>query len=207
MEFGVEIEFNGFWFREAGADGWVGEVKTVVEDHVVDVVTETVGGGAVHHAVLTHETGSAVLVDDELERLVEPPVATISVPVRASTLIQSHRGGVIQADSKGSGLDLLESLLVSRIESHKLLPGSSPEIAVGGRQDTNTGSGIRSLVNLVELLLKLGGIKLSAVNNGLDLKELVLADGNNMLILLGSVLDRMVSTVRGDTAGVEHPLV
>jgi hypothetical protein len=82
-----ELELDGRGRREIGADLGVLEVELVVEDAHVDVVVETVSGSAIHHTVLAVETGGTVLVDDELQRLVEPAVAAITVPVLARTLV------------------------------------------------------------------------------------------------------------------------
>jgi hypothetical protein len=82
-----ELELDGCRRREVGANLGILEVELVVEDAHVDVVVETVSGSTVHHTVLAVETRSTVLVDDELQRLVEPAVAAITVPVLARALV------------------------------------------------------------------------------------------------------------------------
>lgn len=74
LHLGVECPAQGLWLGEVGAYGGVAEVEGVGEDEHVCVVVEAVGGRAVHHGVLAHEAGCAVVVDYELEGLVVPSV-------------------------------------------------------------------------------------------------------------------------------------
>jgi hypothetical protein len=82
-----ELELDGCGRREVGANLGVLKVELVVEDAHVDVVVEAVSRSSVHHTVLAVKTGGTVLVDDELQRLVEPAVAAITVPVLARALV------------------------------------------------------------------------------------------------------------------------
>ena len=77
----VDAERDGLGVRQGGAHARVREVQLVVEDEHVDVVVEPVRRRAVHHRVLADEARRAVVVDDELQRLVEPAVAPVAVPV------------------------------------------------------------------------------------------------------------------------------
>jgi hypothetical protein len=49
---------------------------------------------------LAHETGLAVLKDNELEGLVEETVATVTVPAGAGDLVASDRARVIQTEQE-----------------------------------------------------------------------------------------------------------
>lgn len=72
---------------------------------------------------LAHETGLAVLKDNELESLVEETVAAISVPAGAGDLVAGDGAGVIQAEQEDRRLDLAEELLVLRASVDKSLAG------------------------------------------------------------------------------------
>lgn len=157
--------------------------------------------------MLAHEAGGAVVVDDELKRLVKPTVGTVTVPVLVSTLLEGDRRGIIKADDEGGGLYGLESRLVlgAGVEEH--LASVCPDIAVLGSQNTDSGDPLCELVDAPELGLELRGVKLLAADLVRDLEELVLADGDNVLVFVGSVLDGVVLGVCSDTASVEHPLI
>jgi hypothetical protein len=45
--------------------------------------------------VLAHETRSAIVIDDELKGLVEPAIASITMPVLMSPLLQSDWTSII----------------------------------------------------------------------------------------------------------------
>ena len=201
-------ELDGLGLGQVRANRGVGEVELVVEDDVVDEVVEAVGGGSVHHAVLAHETGGAVVVDDELERLVVPAVLAVTVPVLVGALLEGDGGGIVKADDEGRSLNGLESLGVLGVGGEESGAGIGPDVTVLGGESTD-GGGARSgeLVNALEGLLKLSGVELLAVNLVVDLVELVLADGKDVLVLIGAELDGVVGGLGSNTAGVEHPLV
>jgi hypothetical protein len=50
--------------------------------------------------MLAHEARSAVVIDNELQRFVEPPILAITMPVLMSTLFEGHRRRIIQADNE-----------------------------------------------------------------------------------------------------------
>jgi len=166
-----------------------------------------VSGSAVHHAVLAHEAGGAVVIDNELERLVKPPVGAIAVPVLMSPLLQSDGLGIIQTDNEAGGLDVPEGLLVGGIGSNEGLAGSIPVVTVGHSQHTDRRGGLGNLVDALKLLLQLRDVQGLAVNNHGDLEELVLADHHDVLVLGSGVLAREVLHVARDAAAVEHVLV
>jgi len=55
--------------------------------------------------VLAHEAGCAVVVYDELQRLVEPAIATVAVPVLVCAFFEGYGGGVVEADYEGGGFE------------------------------------------------------------------------------------------------------
>jgi len=203
----VDVEGDGLGLGQVGAHGRVGEVEAVVEDDVVDVVVEAVRGRAVHHAVLAHEAGGGIVVDDELQRLVEPAVAAVAVPVLVRALLQGHRGGVVQADEEAGRLDLAQGLLVGRVGRQQLVAGVGPEVAVGGSQDPDGRGALGDLVDALKLPLQLGGVERAAVHHDGDPEEPVLADDDDVLVLVGRVLPGVVGARGGDAAAVEHVLV
>jgi hypothetical protein len=97
------------------------EGNVVLGNEHTDSVIEPVGGSAIHHAVFTHEAGRAIVIDDELEWLVKPPVAAVAVPVLVCALFKRDWGGIVEADKKGSGLDGLERCQVSRRSGYETL--------------------------------------------------------------------------------------
>lgn len=203
----VQMELDGAGIGQVGAHRLLGEVDLVVENEVVEVIVEAVGGAAVHHAVLTHETSSAVVIDDELQGLVEPAVHAIAVPVLVSPLLQGHGGGVVEADDKAAGLDVAQSLLVRGAGCQQLLPSIGPQVTVGDSQNADGGSPLRNLIDALKLLLQLGDVETLPVDNKGHLEELVLAHNHNVLVFLGRVLLGVVGALGGNTAAVEHVLV
>ena len=203
-----DVELDGLRLGEVGANRGVGEVNLVVEDQVVDKVINPVGRGTVHHGVFTHEAGGTVVVDDELQRLVVPTVGTISVPVLVRALLESHGGRIVEADNEGRRLNRLNRGSVAGVGIEEDLAGIGPNISVLRRQRADGGDGARrQLVNPVELLLKLRSVELLSANLVSHLEDLVLSDDDDVLVLLGGELDRVVGGTSCDTAGVEHPLV
>jgi hypothetical protein len=91
----VKLEINGHRFWKIAADITDSEVNLVMEDLVIEVIVETVGGGTIHHRVLTHESCGAILIDDELEGLVEEAVLTVSVPVLVRTLLEGNWRSIV----------------------------------------------------------------------------------------------------------------
>src|SRR5436190_8340801 len=98
---------------------------------MVDVVIQTMGRGTVHHAVFAEKTCGAVLVDDEMERLIVPAIGAIAMPVSACSLFQRYGGGIVQADDKRGALDGLECGLVGGIGGDEPFPRRGPEVPVG----------------------------------------------------------------------------
>ncbi|KAF1738016.1 Adenylyl cyclase-associated protein [Beauveria bassiana] len=211
VNFGLDgrgnLKAENLGFRKVGADRSLGKIEFVVEDEVADVVVEAVGRSTVHHGVLTHEARGAVIVDDELEGFVVPAIGTVTVPVGMGTLLEGDGRGVIETDDKGGCLNGLETSLVlgAGVEENGARIG--PDVAVLRGQSTDRWNILSSLVDAAELLLKLGGVKLLAVDLVEDLEELVLADDDNVLVGVGRVLLRVVGRLSGDTGAVEHPLV
>lgn len=203
----VELEVDGLGFGEVGADRWVGVVESIAEDELVDVVVETVSRGTVHHGVLAEESGCAVLVDDEIEWLVIPAVGAISVPVDMGTLLKGDGRCIVETDEERGALDGLQGLLIGRAGSQEFLPGSSPEVAVGGSQGPYGWNSLSLLDDGFELFLELGGVELLAIDCGGNLEHLVLAHDNDVFIPLGRVLLRIIFAVGWDTAAIEHVLV
>lgn len=69
----------------------------------------------------SHETGLAIFKDDELAGLIEETVPAISVPACAGAFVTCNWGRVIQADNKGSGLDLVQKRLILGMSSQQSL--------------------------------------------------------------------------------------
>ena len=113
----VQLKFDRCRWRQVGSLFRVVEVELVVEDDHVYVVVQSVRRRTVHHAVLAHEAGSAVVVDNELERLVEPSVAAVAMPVLMRSLMKSHWRGVVKTDHERRCFDCFESCLVGRRSS------------------------------------------------------------------------------------------
>jgi hypothetical protein len=203
----VQLEVDGLGVGELGAHGLGGEIEFLVEDDVVDIIVQAVGGSTVHHAVLTHETSGAIVVDNELQRLIEPAVGAITVPVLRAALSQSDGASVVQADHKASRLNLLQGQLIGRVKRNEGLASSSPVIAVGNSQHTNGRRRLGDLVDALELLLQLRDIELLTVHHERDLEELVLAHRHDVLVIRSGVLAREIRTIGRDTAAVEHVLV
>jgi len=88
---GVEVEFEGKRFGKIRPDGWVAEIELVSEDKHICVIVEAMGWSAVHHAVFAYKAGGTIVVDDELERLVEPAVHAITMPVLVSAFFKGDR--------------------------------------------------------------------------------------------------------------------
>lgn len=64
--------------------------------------------------MFSHETGSPIVVDDELQRLVEEAVLTVTVPVLVCALFECNRGSVVKADNKGGCLNCFQGGFVYR---------------------------------------------------------------------------------------------
>lgn len=96
---GFEAKSDGV--SKVGANGWVVKVEFVVDNIGIDSVADAVSWGAIHHAVFTHETCGAVVVDDELQRFVKPAICAVTVPIDVCSLFQSHRSRSIQRNDKG----------------------------------------------------------------------------------------------------------
>ncbi|KAG7146692.1 hypothetical protein HYQ46_004501 [Verticillium longisporum] len=75
-----DLEFDWLRIGQVRADSGVGEVNFVVENEIIDVVVQAMGRSAIHHGVLAHEARSAVVVNNELKRLVKPAILAISMP-------------------------------------------------------------------------------------------------------------------------------
>ena len=202
-----DVEVDGLGFGEVGADVGVSEVDLVTENEVINVIVQAVSGGSVHHRVLAHEAGGSIVVDDELKRLVKPAVLAIAVPVLMSALFKSYRVSLIQADHEGGGLNGLKGGLVLRAGIEKSDASVSPNVAVLGSESTDSGGALGKLVDTGELLFKLGGGELLAIDFVLNLEELVVANGNDVLVGGMVEFDRVVLGVSSDSRGVEHPLV
>jgi hypothetical protein len=203
----VDLEADFLWGGQGACDGRV-ELDLVVEDDVVDVVVEAVGLGAVHHGVLAHEARRAVLVDDELQRLVVEAVLTVAVPVLVGALLAGDWGLLVEADDEGRGLDLAEQVGVSG--GHELVAEDGPLVAVlrGQRADGGGLDVAGGVDDGLELGLELAGGDSAAVDLVRDLVEAVLADRDDVLVLAVLVRDRLVHAVLdGHSAHVEHPLV
>lgn len=111
----VEVESDGLRLGESGADGRVVKVELVVEDKHVQSVVQAMSWGAVHFTVFALETRRAVVVNDELQRFVEPAVSTVSVPELARTLLESDWRSIVQTDNKRRRFDVLDRGFVSFI--------------------------------------------------------------------------------------------
>jgi hypothetical protein len=182
--FGGELELDGSGRRKVGAHFGGVKVKLVVEDAHVDVVVEAVGGCAVHHAVLAVEARGTVLVDDELEGLVEPAVATVTVPVLASALVESDGCCIVETDNERGGLNLLEGSFIGRVGLDQTFARVGPVVTVLRGQDTDGRALLSGCVDSAELLLELSNIKLTAVDLVWKLVERVLADDQDVGVLL-----------------------
>ena len=212
LHLGRDLERDGGGVRQVRPHGRVAEVRQLVpEDHLVHVVVEPVRRRPVHHAVLPQEPRRPVVVHDELQRLVVPPVLPVAVPVLARALLERHGRRVVEAHDERSRLDRLERrrVLGRRIQEH--LARIGPHVPILGGQGADGGRALRrgELVDAGELGLELGRVQLLAVDLVGDLEELVLADGEDVLVLLlgGVVLDGVVGGAGRHAAGVEHPLV
>lgn len=58
--------------------------------------------------MFSHETGSSIVVDDELQRLVEEAVLAIAVPVLVCAFFEGNRRSIIQTDDKGGGFNCFQ---------------------------------------------------------------------------------------------------
>lgn len=203
----IDDELDGKGFREVGADGRVGEVEFVGEDEHVGVIVEAMGGCAVHHAVFAHEAGGAVVVDDELEVLIEPTVTAVAVPVLMGALFECDWGGIVEADYERGRFDSLERSCVRGVGSDQGLARFGPDVTVLSREDPNSRRLFSLVVNPSELLLQFRSIQLLTVDLVHDLEELILADNNNVLMLIVIVFYRIIFWLSRYTASIEHPLV
>lgn len=165
-------ELDELRLREVRAD-IAGHLKLLVQDLVADIVVEAKSGGAVHHGVLAHETGGAVLVDDELHGNVIPAVLAVAVPVLVRALLEGDRRGIVKADGEGRGLDVLKRLRVLRRRVKENLAGVGPGVAVL-RSESTDGRGllrVGEFVDALELLLELAGgelLTIDLVEGGMD---------------------------------------
>jgi hypothetical protein len=157
--------------------------------------------------VLANEARCAVIVDDELQRLVEPAVAAVAVPVLACALFQCDRGRIVEADDEGGGFDGFDCAGVDFGGSFELGIHVSPDIAVLRRKEADRSRLLGVFVNAVELELELGGVELLAVDLVRHFPELVLPYDDNMRVLFGRVLDGRIYRLLGYTAEVEHVLI
>lgn len=178
-----DVELDGGGLGEGGAHVGGGEVELVVEDDVVDIVVQAVGWGTVHHAVLAHEAGGSVVVDDELYGFVEPAVLAITVPVLVRALLEGNGGGIVKADDERGRLNGLQRLSVGGVGLEEDLAGVGPDVAVLGGESTDGWDGLGDLVDATELSLELSSVELLAIDLSEDLVELVLANNSNVLVL------------------------
>lgn len=207
FQLGGEGEAQGDGGREVGAHGGVVEGEGVGEDLLVGEVVEAVGGGAVHHRVLAHEARGAVVVDDELERLVEPAVGAVAVPVLVGAFLERDRGGVVEADDERGGFDGVDRRGVCGGGSAQLGVYVGPDVAVLRGQGADRGRALGGVVDALELELELGGGELLSVELVRDGPELVLADDEDVRVALEGVLDGGVGGLLRHAAAVEHVLV
>lgn len=207
LHLGGDFELDERGVRQVRADRGVREIDFVVEDEVVDVVVEAVGGCSVHHGVLAHEARGAIVVDDELQGLVVPAVGTVAVPVGVGALLEGDGRGIVKADDEGGRLNRLEGGLVLSAGIEEGLAGIGPDVTVLRGQSADGRDRLSVLVDAAELLLEFRGVELLAVELVQNLVELVLANDNDVLVVLVRELDGVVGGLGGNTAGVEHPLV
>lgn len=201
----VKGERNGF--RKIGANGRVVKVESVGKDKHVRVVVQSMRRGAVHHAVFPHETGGAVVIDDELQRFVEPTVAAVPVPVLVGSLFQGHRGGIIKTHDERRSLDGFGRRRVSRVSGEECRASRCPNITVLRRESANGRRDLGPFINVTKLLLEFGSVELLTAHVVHHLEKLVLSHDNDVLVVLMMVFDREIRRTSRNTTGVEHPLI
>ena len=206
-DLGVQRPSESLRFGQVRPDLGVVEVEGVGEDQHVGVVVDTVRRSAVHHAVLSQEAGRAVVVDHELQRLIVPAVRAVAVPVLACAFVERDGSRVVEADEEGAGFEGVEDGFVARRSGEEMFAGIGPGVTVlrGEEADRRRLFGVG--VDATELLLEFGGVELLATVLVVDFEELVLADDDDVRVLLVVVFHRVVGGLGGNAAGVEHPLV
>ncbi len=203
----VEVEFQGQGFRQIGADGRGGEVEFVGEYQHVYVVVQSVSGRAVHHAVFAEETGGAVLIDDEFERFVVPPILPVAVPVLVRALFEGNRRGIVKAHNKGGRFDGFECSGIGWVGRKKPSTSERPDVTILGSERADSGSFFSDVEDSAELRFELGGIESLGINLMKDLVELVFADHDEVGVILVGVFHGMIPFVGRNSTAVEHPLV
>lgn len=178
-----------------------------MDNQSVDGITEPMGGRAVHHRVFANEPSRAIVVDDELDRLVVPSVRSVAVPVGMSALFESHRRSRIQADDKRSGFNFLQRGGVVDAGRKKVFTSLYKLIARQRGQSAHRRGSLGGFVNLGELRFKLGGVELSSIDMSGNFEKLIVTDSNDVLSFGGRVCERIVSGLGRNAGGVEHVFV
>lgn len=88
-----------------------------------------------------------------------------------------------------------------------MFAGVGPSVAVLGGENADWRHLLGLGVDSSELLFQFGGVELLASDFVEDFKELVLADHDNVWVVLVVVLHRIVGGFGWNSAGVEHPFV
>src|SRR5687767_11667539 len=103
--------------------------------------------------MLAHEARCAIVINDELQRLVEPAVSTITVPVLMSALLEGDGGSIVEADHESGRLNGLKGLPVLSTTLEQDLTSVGPHVTVLTGEDTNRRCRLCLLIDLAELLL------------------------------------------------------